>query len=179
MKRSGRFFFFSGLFIGSSTLKILARMSRDASLENDLYCSLIRLRTNGKQTIAWLPNLHFLMQIILRKVSGIPLSVNDVMSYLWNRQRHRIKRGLIWTKAKPRLGVKFTPYTCHPRVNDSNGIAERSNKERWIIFFSSNLLAHTRWGAFRYYRQKKKAYYEIVLRLNRSACTNTLLVSCP
>ena len=93
------FFFFSGLFIGSSTLKILARMSRDASLENDLYCSHIRLRTNDKQTIAWLPNLHFLMQIILRKVSGIPLSVNDVMSYLWNRQRHRIKRGnLNWSK---------------------------------------------------------------------------------
>ena len=62
-------------------------------------CSLIRLRTNGKQTIAWLPNLHFLMQIILRKVSGIPLSVNDVMSYLWNRQRRRIKRGnLNWSK---------------------------------------------------------------------------------
>ena len=32
----------------------------------------------------------------------------------------------IWTKVKPRLGVKLIPCTCYKRVNDRNGIATRS-----------------------------------------------------
>ena len=76
--------------------------------------------------------------------------------------------------------MKFTPYTCHPRVNDSNGIAERSNEnvlQEVNYFFSSNLLAHDK--ELFDITGRKKAYYEIVRRLNRNACTNALLVSCP
>ena len=68
------------------------------------------------------------MQIILWKVSGNPLSVNNVMSHLCGTESNEE----IWTKVKQRLG--------HTRVYDSNGIAEMSNEnvfQEMNFFFKS------------------------------------------
>ena len=78
--------------------------------------------------------------------------------------------------------MKFTPYTCHPRVNGSNGIAERSNENvlqevNYFFLVVTCLLTHDK--ELFVITGRKKAYYEIVRRLNRNACTNALLVSCP
>ena len=77
--------------------------------------------------------------------------------------------------------MKLTPYTCHPRVSDSNGIAERSNEnvlqEMNFFLVVTCLLTHDK--ELSYITGRKKAYYEIVRRLNRNARTNAQLVFFP